>query len=124
MGVPDAAVKAAAWTRFAEDREASLQILRAAMGGFWWTHQGDLLSEYVTRFFAEVRHIFETRGKDFSTTYFNALYPAHLPTEDTISRSDAVLHALTDAELLLRRSLREALDELERAKACREFAAS
>ena len=124
VGVPDAAVKAAAWTRFAEDRDASLHILRAAMGGFWWTHQQDLLREYVTRFFAEVRHVFETRDKDFSTTYFSALYPGHLPTEDTISRTSAVLESLTDEEVLLRRSLREALDEAERAKACREFAAS
>ena len=125
---PDAAVKAAAWQRFHDDRDASLHSIRAAMGGFWanrpwWLDQPELAREYVTRFFAELRTVFETRDKDFATTFFNQLYPAHLPTEDTISRTQAVLQSLTEGEVLLRRSLREALDETERAKACREFAA-
>ena len=123
VSVPDAAAKAAAWARFAGERDASLHVIRAAMQGFWWTHQQDLLREYVTRFFAEVRQIFDARDKDFATAYFHALYPGHLPTEDTISRTGAVLDSLADSEVLLRRSLRESLDELQRAKACREFAA-
>ena len=123
---PDPAVKAAAWERFSTDRDASLHVIRSAMGGFWanrawWLSQPDLTREYVTRFFAEVRSTFETRDKDFAATFFNHLYPSQLPTEDTISRTQAVLDSLTDAEQLPRRSLREALDEARRAKACREF---
>ncbi len=121
--VPDPDRKAAAWARFSADRDSSLHILRAAMQGFWWQHQQNLLAGYVTRFFAEVRSIFHSRDKDFATTYFSALYPGHLPTEDVIGRTNAVLDSLNNDERLLRRNLREALDEIERAKACREYAA-
>ncbi|MEE9278096.1 MAG: aminopeptidase N, partial [Dehalococcoidia bacterium] len=121
---PDREVKERVWRRFSEDRDSSLHILRAAMNGFFWTHQQPLLAEYVVRFFAEVRGIFRGRDKDYATAYFHALYPYHLPTEDVISRSAAVIGALTPEELLLRRSMREGLDEIRRAKACREFAAS
>ena len=126
---PDADVKAVAWTRFREDRDSSLHIVRSAMGGFWanrdwWLENPALLSEYVTRFFAEIRGIFEGRDKDFATSFFRQLYPSQIPTEDTISRTRAVLDSLTEGEVLLRRSLREALDEAQRAQACRAFAAS
>ena len=82
-----------------------------------------LQRQYVTRFFAEIRAIFEGRDKDFATTYFHQLYPSHIPTEDTISRTRAVLDSLNEDEVLLRRNLREALDEAQRAQACRAFAA-
>ena len=125
---PDPDVKAVAWTRFREDRDSSLHIVRSAMGGFWanrdwWLENPALLSEYVTRFFAEIRGIFEGRDKDFATSFFHQLYPSQIPTEDTISRTQAVLNSLTEGEVLLRRSLREALDEAQRAQACRAFAA-
>ena len=125
---PEPSVKAAAWTRFREDRESSLHIVRAAMGGFWsnrtwWLEEEVLQRQYVTRFFAEIRAIFENRDKDFATNYFRQLYPSHIPTEDTISRTRSVLDALNEDEVLLRRNLREALDEAQRAEACRAFAA-
>ena len=126
---PDRSVKAAAWSRFREDRESSLHIIRSAMGGFWsnrtwWLEEEVLQRQYVTRFFSEIRAIFEGRDKDFATNYFRQLYPSHIPTEDTISRTRAVLEALNEDEVLLRRNLREALDEAQRAEACRAFAAS
>ena len=126
---PERSVKAAAWTRFREDRESSLHIIRSAMGGFWsnrtwWLEEEVLQRQYVTRFFSEIRAIFEGRDKDFAVNYFRQLYPSHIPTEDTISRTRAVLEALNPDEVLLRRNLREALDEAERAEACRTFAAS
>ena len=119
----DAAVKAAAWSRFREDREASLHILSAAMHGFWWKPQDALLAPYVGRFFDEVRDVFNERDKEYATRWFGALYPGHIPSGEVAERSAALLAELGGADLLLRRNLREALDELRRARACQAFAA-
>ena len=122
---PDAATKAAAWRRFREDRDSSLHSLRAAMRGFPWIHQRDLLAEYVERFFVEVEEVFAERDKDFATAYFGALYPSYLPTAAVIGRTAAAIAALPGEEQgLLRRQLREAQDEMQRARAGREFAAT
>ncbi len=94
------------------------------MQGFFWIHQYDLTAPYIERFFAEVSGIFEAKTKDFATTYFAALYPPRWATQDTIDRSEALLAQLGEGDVMLSRSVREALDELRRAKACREFAAS
>jgi len=119
----DTDVKAAAWSRFREDREASLHILSAAMHGFWWKPQEALLAPYVGRFFDEVRDVFNERDKEYATRWFGALYPGHIPTDEVVERSAALLDELGEADQVLRRSLREALDELHRARACQAFAA-
>ena len=86
--------------------------------------QHPLLDAYVERFFDEVRGVFRTRDKDFATDFFGALYPHHLPTQDIVRRSEALDAALGEDEWMLRRSLRDALDELQRAQACRAYAAA
>ena len=121
---PDSEVKAAGWHRFTSDRESSLHVLRAAMQGFFWPHQTDLTKEYVGRFFNEVRNVFQTRDKDFATAYFHTLYPHHLLTEEVTGGTEDLIGTLAPDEPLLDRSLREALDEVRRAAACRDFAAS
>ena len=121
---PNAEVKAAAWRRFLEDEESSLHILTASMAGFWWLHQGELLAPYVGDFFGSIEDLFATRDKEFATRYFGTLYPSHLPTEEVIGRSRELIGALGEDDKVLARNLREALDELQRAKACRDYAAS
>ena len=124
VSAPEASVKEEAWRRIAEDTDASLYEQRARMTGFFWIHQHDLTAPYVERFFAEVGGIYEAKTKDFATTYFAALYPHRWATQDTIDRSEALLAQIGEGDSMLSRSVREALDELRRAKACREFAAS
>ncbi len=119
----DAAIKTAAWSRFREDREASLHILGAAMHGFWWKPQDALLQPYVGRFFEEVRGVFAERDKEYATRWFGALYPGHVAIDEVVNRSANLLEQLGDGDLLLARNLREALDELRRARACQAFAA-
>ena len=94
------------------------------MQGFFWPHQTDLTKEYVGRFFNEVRNVFQTRDKDFATAYFHTLYPHHLLTEEVTGGTEDLIGTLAPDEPLLDRSLREALDEVRRAAACRDFAAS
>ena len=124
VSAPEGGVKEEAWRRIAEDTDASLYEQRARMQGFFWIHQHDLTAPYVDRFFAEVGGIYEAKTKDFATTYFAALYPHRWATQDTIDRSEALLAQLGEGDNKLSRSVREALDELKRARACREFAAS
>jgi aminopeptidase N len=121
---PDATLKAAAWERFHEDRHASMHLLRAAMHGFFWTHQQALLEPYIGRYFEQVRSIFQDRDKDFALAYFHALYPFHWPTEEVVVRNQALIDVLDPDEVFLRRNLREAQNELQRTLACRAYAES
>ena len=93
------------------------------MHGFWWKPQDALLAPYVGRFFDEVRDVFNERDKEYATRWFGVLYPGHIPSGEVAERSAALLAELGGADLLLRRNLREALDELRRARACQAFAA-
>ena len=122
IATPDAAVKAAAWSAIRDDDDASLFDLRSKMHGFFTWHQRELTAPYAERFFDEVGDIFRLKTKDFATTYFASLYPHHLPTDTTVKRTESLIETLSDEDLMLKRSLREALDELRRARACRTFA--
>ncbi len=123
VAAPDAAIKEAAWSAIRDDDDASLFDLRSKMHGFFAWHQRELTAPYADRFFDEVADIFRLKTKDFATTYFASLYPHHLPTDNTVERTESLIEALHDDDLMLKRSLREALDELRRARACRAFAA-
>ena len=120
---PDADGKARAWRQFIRDRDASLHMVSAAMDGFLWAHQADLLEPYVERFLDEVPGIFQSRDKDFANRYFGALFPYYRPDDTVIARTTALLGMLDDADPSLQRKLLEALDDLKRAHACRAFAA-
>ena len=93
------------------------------MHGFWWKPQDALLQPYVGRFFEEVRGVFTERDKEYATRWFGALYPGHVAIDEVVDRSASLLEQLGDGDLLLARNLREALDELRRARACQAFAA-
>ncbi|MEX0781393.1 MAG: aminopeptidase N [Dehalococcoidia bacterium] len=122
ISVPEAAVKAAAWDKFhTQEGYGSLYLTQAAMGGFNWHVQRDLLAPYVDRFFVRVKGVFKERDKEFATGYFGALYPSYRVERETVGRSEALLKEVAD-DVLLTRTLREAIDELERAVKCREFA--
>jgi len=119
---PDADVKARAWERFTSDREASLHMVGAAMSGFLWSHQADLLEPYIERFMDEVPGVFDSRDKDFANLYFGAHFPSYRPDDTVITRTEALLASLGERDPSLRRKLLEALDDLQRARACRAFA--
>jgi aminopeptidase N len=122
VSVPEAGVKAVAWDKFhTQEGYGSLYLTQAAMGGFNWNVQRDLLAPYVDRFFERVRGVFKERDKEFATGYFAALYPGYRVERETLGRSEALLKEVGD-DVLLTRTLKEAIDELERAVKCREFA--
>ncbi|MFA7248047.1 MAG: aminopeptidase N [Dehalococcoidia bacterium] len=122
---PDAATKAEAWARFQTGigGYGSLHQTSAAMGGFHWWVQRDLLAPYVERYFEALPGLFEREENEYATAYFGGLWPGYLVERPTLDRARALLATLGDTLPVLQRSLREAIDDLERAIRCREFAA-
>jgi aminopeptidase N len=122
VSVPDPAVKATAWGKFHGDGYGSLHLTRAAMSGFHWWKQRELLAPYTDKFFAEVEGVYRDRDKEFASTYFRSLYPSYRVNQDLLGRTRDLLASSEGKNPMLDRAAKEAIDELERAIACREFA--
>jgi aminopeptidase N len=122
--VPDAGVKEAAWAKFHGEGYGSLHLTSAAMGGFQWYVQRDMLKPYDERFFEDVTKIYEERPQEFTRAYFGALFPAYRVERPFLERSEQFLAGVSPELPTLIRALREANDDLERSIKCREFAAS
>ena len=123
---PEARAKAEAFARFQIGIRGygSLHQTSAAMGGFHWWTQRALLTPYVERYFDALPGIFEREENEYATTYFGGLWPGYLVERPILERAQALLTSLGDTLPVLQRSLREAIDDLERAIKCREYAAS
>ena len=119
--VPDAAVKGRAWERFLGEGYGSLHLTAAAMSGFHWPHQHQLLAPYVERFFEVLPAVARERDREFTQAFFGQLFPHHVIEPALLERSRAALAAV-DGEPLLSRLLRETNDDLQRAIRCRDFA--
>ncbi len=117
--VPDPAVKAAAWEKIRGEGYGSLHLTAAAMGGFNWWKQRDILAPYVDRFFAEVTAVFRERDKEFAADYFRSLFPAYRVEADTLDRGERLLATAGQELPTLARMIREANDDMSRAIRCR-----
>ncbi len=118
----DLVVKEAAWERFHGEGYGSLHLTGAAMGGFHWWSQRDLLAPYIERYFEQLPRIFEERDNEFASTYFSGLWPGYAVDRTHLDRANTLLGSIGDRLPVLQRRLREAIDDLERAIKCREFA--
>ncbi|MBI2760609.1 MAG: aminopeptidase N [Chloroflexi bacterium] len=119
---PDLGVKEAAWERFHGDGYGSLHLTAAAMSGFNSYAQRPMLMPFLERFFARVTEVFETRDKEFTSSYFNNLFPGFRTEQAVLDRSEQLLAEVGDRLPLLTRMLREANDDLSRALKCRAYA--
>jgi aminopeptidase N len=112
---PTAEAKADAWRRIHAEGYGSFHFTRAAMQGFWWIHQAELLEPYSQRFFDEVREVFEKRDHPFARAYMLTMYPAYRSEQTVVDRSNELLATLGTGLPTLSRQLAEAADELSRA---------
>ncbi|MDQ3937901.1 MAG: aminopeptidase N [Chloroflexota bacterium] len=119
---PTGAAKEEAWRRIHGEGYGSFHLTRAAMQGFFWPHQAELVEPYVPRFFEQVRDVFATRDHPFAHAYMLAVYPAYRADPGVLERSRELLSSLDGSPATLSRQLAEAADELERAILVREFA--
>ncbi|MCL6644889.1 MAG: ERAP1-like C-terminal domain-containing protein [Dehalococcoidia bacterium] len=120
--VPDPAAKAAAWEKFLGEGYGSLYLTGAAMSGFNWRHQRAILETYVKRFFEALPGVFRDRDKEFATDFFRHLAPTYRVEPATVELARHVLDT-GGTNVLLSRTVREFIDDMERAIRCREFAA-
>jgi aminopeptidase N len=119
---PTAEAKSEAWQRIHGDGYGSFHVTRAAMQGFWWIHQAELLAPYAGRFFDQVRAIFEKRDHPFARAYMLTMYPSYRSEAEVLDRSNSLLSSLNGDLPTLSRQLAEAADELSRAIRVRERA--
>ncbi|MEO7118814.1 MAG: aminopeptidase N [Candidatus Limnocylindrales bacterium] len=119
---PDAASKAGVWERINGVGYGSFHLTRAAMEGFHWPSQADLLERYEAQFFQRVREIFRSRDHSFATAYLGQLFPDIVPDAQYLERGRRLLAELEPEETLLRRGLQEELDDLARALRVRAMA--
>jgi aminopeptidase N len=118
---PTTASKAEAWAKFHGEGYGSLHLTAAAMSGFNWVVQRDLLEPYVEQFFERAPSIFEERTKEFASAYFNQLFPSQRVDQAIRDRSERLLSEVAGKNALLERMLRESNDDLQRAIKCRAF---
>jgi aminopeptidase N len=121
---PRLEVKEDAWERINGDGYGSLYLTNAAMSGFNWHSQRDLLTPFVERYFDAVPHIFRTKDKEFAMDYFRAMFPGYRVERPILERSEQLLREAGGESPVLERMIREANDDLGRSIRCREFAAS
>ncbi|MFN0147855.1 MAG: ERAP1-like C-terminal domain-containing protein, partial [Dehalococcoidia bacterium] len=122
VSTPTAAAKAGAWEKFNGEGYGSLHYTEAAMGGFNWPRQRELLGPYVAKYFASVAGVVRERDKEFYSAYHGALFPAYRVEQATLDRSESLLAEIRDELPTLARMLRESNDELGRAIRCRAYA--
>jgi aminopeptidase N len=118
----DAAAKQEAWQRIHGEGYGSFHLTRAAMQGFLWPSQVDLLEPFQARFFAEVRGVFASRDHPFAEAYMALLFPDHVPHPDMLARAQELLEGLPPDQVVIRRALHEKLDDLARALRVRAVA--
>ena len=119
VSAPDAQVKAAAWQRFMGEGYGSLYLTSAAMGGFNWWRQRELLTPYVDRFFEVIPTVFREKDKEFAGDFFRSLFPSYRVETEIVDRGERLLTEVGGELPTLARMIREANDELGRAINCR-----
>ncbi len=119
---PDAAIKEEVWAKIHQQGYASLFDMVAAMGGFGWRSQAELLAPYVDGFFERVEGVFAEWEFEAAKSYFHGLFPEYRIHEGTLARTVAMRDRVPAGSL--RRLLAEEAAEMERALAVRELAAA
>ncbi len=123
ISAPDPRVKREAWRKFLGRGYGSLHLTSAAMSGFLWSHQKEILAPYAERFFREIPGIFRKRETEFARSFCAHLFPDHLMEPEVLARSEKLLGDLNGSLPLLVRILRAQNDDLARAIRCRALAA-
>jgi aminopeptidase N len=120
---PAADVKAEAWSRINGHGYGSDYLTRAAIAGFQWSHQRDLLEGYRGPFYEQVPEVYRTRDHAYAESYLRWLVPDLWAEPEELQRMRAFTTGLDDEQELLRRHLTEVADDLARDIRVRAFAA-
>jgi aminopeptidase N len=121
---PTAESKAETWRRINAEGYGSYHLTRAAMQGFVWPSQRDLLVPFRERFFQELRGVFATHDHPFARSYLMNLFQDRWAEPEMLERAGQLLAQLNPAETTLARQLNEEIDDLGRAIRVRAYAES
>ncbi|MFJ6382230.1 aminopeptidase N [Kitasatospora sp. NPDC092039] len=111
---PTAEAKAEAWASVVESDKLTNYVQEAVIAGFQQSDQRELLAPYAAKYFAAVKHVWETRSHEISQQIIVGLYPALQVTASTLEATDAWLASAEPAPAL-RRQVVEARAGVERA---------
>ncbi|MEU6536408.1 aminopeptidase N [Streptomyces sp. NPDC047000] len=112
---PSEAVKAQAWAQVVESEALSNALVEATIAGFAQPSQRELLAPYVSRYFAAIERVWETRSIQIGMDVVRGLFPALRDSAETLAAADDWLAAHASAAPALRRLVLEARDDLARA---------
>jgi aminopeptidase N len=92
---PTAEAKAAAWQSAVHDDSLPNAMYEAVIAGFAHHTQGELLTPYVERYFAEMADLWQRRTSELAQVAVVGLFPTWTSTisEQTLARADAFLAA-------------------------------
>ncbi|MCJ7725363.1 MAG: aminopeptidase N [Acidimicrobiia bacterium] len=119
---PDPDLKAEVWDRIHNHGYDSLHLALAAAGGFWRRQQAEMVEPFVPRFFEGLPGLFAEWEPEAARGYFNSFFP-HYRIESSTRDLIAGLRERADLGPILERMLIEQDDVIQRALACRAFAA-
>ncbi|MFI6337547.1 aminopeptidase N [Streptomyces sp. NPDC050535] len=117
--LPDPQAKRAAWESMFATDDLSNYLFTATAQGFWQPEQGDLVREYVERYWPDAVALAARRGPAIAEAAGRWAFPVYAVTPDTLALGEACLR---DADPIpaLRRKLADQLDDLARALRVRE----
>jgi len=119
---PDAAAKHAAWERIDGEGYGSDYLTRAAIAGFQWVHQRELLMPFREPFYARVAQVYATRDHAYAESYLRSLVPDRWAETSELERIRSQADGIAEDQGLLQRHLLEVADDLERDIRVRAFA--
>jgi aminopeptidase N len=121
--VPDVDVKQRAWQRIHGEGYGSDYRTRAAISGFQWPHQREMLMPYRGPFYEQVGAVYAVRDHAYAESYLRALVPDRWAEPAELERMRSFAADLEGRQDLLRRHLVEVADDVERDIRVRAFAA-
>lgn len=103
------------WNCLVKQKGTSLDTLRNQMSGFYWRNQKPHLKKYKSKFFSSINSVFKL-DRTYAKTFFTFLFPHLYTSPETIKQAKAFLHKNPKAPQLLRKSMLESIDEMQRTQ--------
>jgi aminopeptidase N len=119
---PEAAVKAAAWTRILEDRALSLKSYQSLIGGFKTVNHDNfvLLDAYIDKYVDELAKVWSERTVEEAEAFTTGLFPS-FRGRSRVLRLAEQLAARQDLPKPARRQLAEIRDDVVRMATAQEL---
>jgi len=117
--IPTASAKEETWkTIHDKDNGLSLHEVGSMMSGFVFQHQKHLVEPYIQPYFDGIREIYKTRQREFAQSYLFNLFPDFPEDPRILEHSESLLKKLGEDETILRRGIKEQIDDLKRSLKC------